>query len=252
MTERSMGERLPLYRVAVATSFLLAVAFHTCGSTAAEMNQRLQAVHSHAAPLPEICSFESEGDIAKWKAVRATLERSKEHVSQGQYAAKLTVVERKPDLYLKFSSGGYSSKDWSAYDKLLIDVYNPMDEVLDSTFEVSLRNSSGKDNEGVDLLSIGDWNGAFPPHQWHTVVMPLIVGMSQMSDEGRFNFSDVASLHLRPGGFWKGKGIVLYLDNIRLAKTEEVPKASFQMETEPAHRSLPSAGTLRFQDQDEE
>jgi len=162
-----------------------------------------------ADSLPEICSFEHEGDIAKWKAVRATLERSKEHVSQGRYSAKLTVLERKPDLYLRFSDGGYPSKDWSGYDKLMIDVYNPMDQVLDSTFELSLRNSSSKDKEGVDMVSIGDWNGAFPPHQWHTVEMPLLIGFSQMTDEGKFNFSDVASLHLRPGGFWKGKGIVL-------------------------------------------
>jgi hypothetical protein len=210
---------------------LSAAAFLGYGSAAAQVNRPSRTDGSLTA-LPEICSFEREGDVAKWKAVRATLERSKEHVSEGRYSAKLTVLERKPDLHLNFSGGGYASKDWSGYDKLLIDVYNPMDTVLDSTFEVRLRTSSGRDKEGVDLLSIGDWNGAFPPHQWHTVTMPLIVGISQMSDEGRFNFSDVASLDLRPGGFWKGKGIVLYLDNLRLAKTQSVAKPSFHMETE--------------------
>ncbi len=219
-------------RLAILFCLLSGAVFLGGSSQAAEVSKPSQATTSLANPLPEICSFEREADIAKWKADRATLERSKEHVSQGEYSAKLTVLERRPSLLLNFSDGAYASKDWSGYDKLLIDVYNPMDNVLDSTFEVSLRNTSRKDREGVDLLSIGDWNGAFAPHQWHTVAVPLIVGMSQMSDEGRFNFSDVASVHLSPGGYWKGKGIVLYLDNIRLVKTPLVPQPSLHIETE--------------------
>ena len=250
MTNESFRGKTPACRVVISTCCLSAAAFLGYGSAAAQVNRPSRTDGSLTA-LPEICSFEREGDVAKWKAVRATLERSQEHVSEGRYSAKLTVLERRPDLHLNFSDGGYASKDWSGYDKLLIDVYNPMDTVLDSTFEVRLRTSSGKDKEGVDLLSIGDWNGDFPPHQWHTVTMPLIVGISQMSDEGRFNFSDVASLDLRPGGFWKGKGIVLYLDNLRLAKTQAVAKPSFHMETECLPRSI-TRGNPAFQDQDKE
>ncbi len=230
-----------MYRIAISICLLLGVAFLGRSSKAAEANQPdlnsggampQKTANSLAGSLPEICSFEREGDVAKWKTERATLERSREHVCQGQYSAKLTVLERDPNLYLNFADGGYASKDWSGYDKLLIDVYNPMDTVLDSTFEVSLRNSSCKDREGVDRVSIGDWNGDFPPHAWHRIEMPLIIAMSQMSDEGRFNFSDVATLHLRPGGYWKGKGIVLYLDNIRLVKNPVVPQPSLHLETE--------------------
>ena len=231
MTDESFRGKTPAYRVVISTCLLLAAAFLSYGSTAAQINQPSQTDDSHAA-LPEICSFESEGDITKWRAVRATLERSKEHVSHGEYSAKLTVLDRKPDLSLHFADGGYASKDWSGYDKLLIDVYNPMDKVLDSTFEVSLRNSFCQEREGVDQLSIGEWNGGFPPHQWHTVSLPLLVGLSQMSDEGKFNFADVASVHLHPGGYWKGKGIVLYLDNLRLAKNQPVAEPSLHLNAE--------------------
>ncbi len=85
-------------------------------------------VAAGCAPAQEqlISSFESEAELAQWEIVAGEARLVAEHVTHGERALELTFD---PNARWSASTLFWRApmRDWSAWDALIVDVYNPMD-----------------------------------------------------------------------------------------------------------------------------
>ncbi|HSX84531.1 MAG TPA: hypothetical protein VLE50_03955, partial [Cellvibrio sp.] len=109
-----------------------------------------------AQVFPLLCGFEHPRDFTRWDG---NLERSTEHVTQGQYAAKVTLGTQgfaKAALRQFFGN-------WGEYDYLAFDIYNPNAESLNMTLRVhdarhELGNYAHTDRFNTRIVLEPGWN----------------------------------------------------------------------------------------------
>ena len=171
--------------------------------------------------LPEISCFESKEEVARWAKEGVILEQSIEYAAQGKYSAKAIFSSTGYQWpYLKLSYPGYSSKDWSGFDYLSMDVYNPNEKRFNGSIE--FYNSSGQKRPTWSGFGIGT-------KEKKTLKIPLFVPMGQVSEEAKvkdeFNFNDVASLVISRGK--PEQDTTVFFDNITLipGKTSAIKKS---------------------------
>ena len=167
-------------------------------------------------PFPEISDFEREEEIAVWEShsYDVFIEQSTKHASQGTYNAKVTFLSTGgawPTFRIKYP--GYASKDWSKYEKVAIDIYNPNKKRFRGS--LTFQNSKRKTRPGYSGFGASAGGRT-------TIEVPLHVGMGQLSDKAPFSFSDIASLSLtisRPK-----EDTTVFIDNIRLVPPLILPE----------------------------
>ena len=133
----------------IAASLLLVVPLLTIGRLALLQYQSAQV-------FPLLCGFENSRDFTRWDG---NLERTTDHVTQGQFAAKVTLRTSKiAKAALRQFFG-----DWSQYEYLAFDIYNPDTEPLNMTLRVhdarhELGNYSHSDRFNTRIVVEPGWN----------------------------------------------------------------------------------------------
>ncbi len=190
-----------------------------------------------------ISSFETEEDIAKWERTdNVILERSTERVTDGKYSLKATFLNNGTEWpYLTLKYPNYSSKDFSKYKYLAMDVYYPkrLPEMIgnDCIATVSFSDSQGNSRPGWVPLVASDGKKSSPK-------IALFLGIGQLSDKVKFSFSDIVSFSItmkRPS-----EDFTVFIDNMRLVpetsiseeKPEVTPVSPVSLEQLARFRSL--------------
>ena len=147
-----------------------------------------------------LCDFESEKDLAKWKTKSARIEWSPEHASQGKHSGKMTFfggVQCTNVIMDDYLEGSRSISNWSGFDQLKFDVYNPSSDsqrlilkIKDSNEKAWQRNYYLEPNGNTEVrIYIDELKGSLDPSRIQ-----------------QFNFFR-----------WEpANEAVLYLDNVRL------------------------------------
>mgnify|MGYP002411056070 CR=1 FL=1 len=153
-----------------------------------------------AKPL-HISSFEIDADLKKWKvsSSASSFKRVLEHATDGSFSGCFTIqawqppATEWPTIYITKDSG--LPTDWSAYDSLSFDYYNPGDS--DPELRIKITDRSGK---------------SLNP----TVIMPPGAGSIVYPLDGldKENIVDLRFYLTRPS-----KPTVIYFDNIKIIDT---------------------------------
>lgn len=154
--------------------------------------------------FPLLCGFEHPRDISRWDG---NIERTTEHITQGQFAAKVqlgTTGFAKAALRQFFG-------DWSGYQTLAFELYNPDSEPLNMTLRVhdarhELGNYAHTDRFNTRIILEPGWN-------YYRFDLQTIAAAPQ----GRtMELSLIRGVEIFASGLTQPKTI--FLDNLRLEK----------------------------------
>lgn len=127
-------------------------------------NRKL-AVHEAAAPYKvELNDVETDADIKRFTTSTVTLSRSANHVTSGNYSmqAVFRANVNFPNFRLFDAGKGFRSADWSGFEALEIDVYNP-GETAQFYVKFSQTNGAADDTHMIYVR----------PGQTETIRIPL-------------------------------------------------------------------------------
>jgi len=142
------------------------------------------------------------------------VERSSENATSGKSSLKVTFPNEGDWAGLHFVK---FAKDWSAYDLLKFDVFNPTADVL-------VINASGADKDAgfTEESYFGQYNLRFnfstPLRPGKNTIEVDLSGMTVESGERLINFKEMKRFAIFPAN--RPKDLVLYIDNIRLEKAQ--------------------------------
>ncbi|MFC1590037.1 hypothetical protein ACFL42_00940 [Candidatus Omnitrophota bacterium] len=119
-----------------------------------------------------LCNFERSKDFWSWGPQGSFIERSSRHVTSGENSARITITSSEktnintPGIVLEdYNIGPKGEKDWSRFNSLKFDIFNPDAEVLRLILKIKDRAGrsvqrfykiqSGKNEIITDLQDIG-------------------------------------------------------------------------------------------------
>ena len=157
-----------------------------------------------------ICDFESSGDLSIWKLINSSIQQSKNHFSHGVFSGMVSFEATQAASGIKleeYFEKNKIAKDWSAYQSVAFDVYNPRSG--QQRLVVQVKDKSDKCVKKDFLLE----------PQSSAVVE---VEVSRLRHEiDIYNISDFTIFLWAPGD-----KALLYVDNIRLIGFGEESKKS--------------------------
>jgi Predicted integral membrane protein len=164
---------------------------------------RLALLQYQSAQLfPLLCGFENPRDFTRWDG---NLEPSTEQVTQGKYSAKVTLgTSRFAKAALRQFFG-----DWSRYETLAFDIYNPDTEPLTMTLRVhdarhELGNYAHTDRFNTRILVEPGWNHFSFSTQ----------SIAEAPEGRQMEMSLIRGVEIFTSGLTQER--VIYLDNLRL------------------------------------
>lgn len=170
-----------------------------------------------------LASFETlkEVDLFASRVRSVMVERSQEHKTDGKYSCKVsffaeTRLKIPSEIKAFYGEGAYPYKNWSAYEKFALDIYNPQSD------KILLHVSLGNFEKIVNL----------EPETWNTIEVP-VKELENKSVEEIILFQKFEEM--------KEKVSVLYMDNIRLegGNPAEIEKNKKVEDSDSAERKPP-------------
>jgi hypothetical protein len=173
---------------------------------------------SHAA-VTLVSSFETPADLAQWDVSDGTAELSAQHATAGQMALHLTWPQGRGILLSK----GALPEDWSRYELLKLDAYNP-----GAPFHMTLR------TDDADGATISSWY-----HYLRTGKTTLEFSVAALGE--KVDLKRLKMVHLRIDSP-VDHPVEVYFDNLRFTVGE--PREVYQPESRPAARPVPERPNL--------
>ena len=154
----------------------------------------------------ELCYFEDEKELERWRPTNVTLSISEDFVSQGEKSMKAVYHAGVdfPNIKLFDEYIGYRTSDWTEYDSIAFDVYNPSErrtvEIRCKFFQIDYK---ADDSHGFIIR----------PQRWVTVRVPT----------KKINL-DLTKMKGMQIWLWKmEEPLTLYFDNFRFESLEPDP-----------------------------
>jgi hypothetical protein len=171
------------------------------------------------AAVTPVCSFETPADLGMWAVTEGSCELSDQHATEGRMALHITWPSGRGMIVNR----GALPSDWSKYEFLKVDVYNPGAPV-----HVTLRTD--------------DANGATISSWYHylrtgkTTLEFSLAALREKIDPGRIQ---MAHIRVDPP---VERGIELYVDNVRFTVGE--PRAVYKPESKAEVRAVPQRANM--------
>jgi hypothetical protein len=153
-----------------------------------------------------LSNFERKSDFYKWRGHRLRIELANEHYSEGTHSLKVIFP---PTEYPGLSAFRDTLGDWSKFDSLKFDVYNPQDEVI--KFGILI-----KDEIGDDYPDRYDHYFAFKPGENNFELN--ITSLRTNNKKRSLKLDRIKQLTIFL--FRPQKKYILYFDNFRLHKSQ--------------------------------
>jgi len=160
-----------------------------------------------------LSSYETDADIAAWGNAA---QRSAEHATHGEHSAKIVNAG---DSYAGIGSANLRPSDWSGYDVMAVDVFNPQDGPV--TFAIRIDDAQSRDYGS----RYNRENFTCPPGR---STFELNITGLPTSNRLTPRKIDVANLKLISIFTLPGKPVTLYFDNLRLVKKETIAVAGLR------------------------
>ena len=170
-----------------------------------------------------ISDFETIKDLQRWRVSGSSLERVKEHATEGKYSARFSVPKYQQGggkwPFMKLSDASFP-KNWSKYSQLSIDFYNPSSYESQLPFKIRITDINGNQNKAtVKLRKEGPGNVTIDFRSSEVIIQDAEGSYISGIQGGNFDFSNVVDLIIYFSE--PPENATVYLDNIRLADTSE-------------------------------
>lgn len=161
---------------------------------------------ARADPARLLAGFEQETELFQWRLEGASVERVRQHATQGRHSLQITL---RPGAYpgLSLQRGSPLLMGWSGYDLARLDIFNPQPEPLAITIRM----------DDVQSINYGSrYNEAFTLRPGkNTIELPLT--NARTTDKSRkLNLDRLKLLMIFAANL--SEPHVLFLDNFRLEK----------------------------------
>lgn len=164
--------------------------------------QVAQVQYDAVQQFPQLANFETRRELLRWKGNMA---RSEDYASAGRYGLKINLATTQ---YSGLSFNWFLG-DWSGYQQLVFDLYNPDDEPLAFVVRVhdELHDRTGRaytDRFNTRLLAVPGWNHFLIP----------VEQIEQGPEHRSMNLQQLRALGIFAVALPRER--VIYLDNMRL------------------------------------
>jgi hypothetical protein len=173
---------------------------------------------SHAA-ITLVSSFETPADLARWSVSDGTAELADQHASAGRMSLHVRLPQGRGILL----NQGALPEDWSRYEFLKLDAYNP-----GAPFHMTLR------TDDADGATISSWY-----HYLRTGRTTLEFPLAALAEKVDLKRIKMAHVRIDPP---VEHAVDVYLDNLRFTLGE--PREVYHPETRPSARPVPQRPNL--------
>src|SRR3989338_3043924 len=152
--------------VTVGIALTLAIGY-TLGRGGIRFERAGRAAPSTGQPVLDLGDFESAGEVGRREAKGVVVTQSQENVTHGRSSLKLTYrnnVEAPAFRLEKWFYKERKAQNWSGYEALAFNLYNPQDSQLRFILQIKDKEGSRyKENLYIGSHKTLEWRGAPAP-----------------------------------------------------------------------------------------